>query len=123
MKILLEDCMWYLTDTLDLNVLLNEGFVVLGTDAETVKSMMHNGKDKEWESYVQDQNNADLLSDLLEIKIEVNKKSINVDKFTKFDKLLTFKIEHLKNEDVVIFYIIPILPSHLQSKMFENITI
>jgi len=115
--------MWYLTDTINLNELLNEGFVVLGADVDTVKSMMNEGKDKEWESHIQDQSNADLLSDLLEIKIEVNKEPINIDKFTKFDKLLTFKIEHLKNEDVVIFYIIPILPSHLQSKMFENITI
>jgi len=113
--------MWYLTDTLNLNVFLNKGLAVLGTDADTVKSMMHDGK--ELESHIQNQSNADLLSDLLEIKIEVNKEPINIDKFTKFDKLLTFKIDRLKDEDIVIFYIIPILPTYLQSRMFENIKI
>jgi len=93
-----------LIDNINLNTLAEENLVMFVTNADTVKNIMSN---EEWESHIYHQSNADLLSELLEMKIDVNKEPINIDRLSKFDVFITFNVERLKNEYVVIFYIIP----------------
>jgi hypothetical protein len=100
--------MLYLTDMLTAKKLQALGFTLFEADAKTMRSML---EDEEWQSHIRKQSNADLLSRILDIKIDVNKEDVIIAELKKYDILVTFSIKRSKkqNKDNVIFYFVVIM--------------
>jgi hypothetical protein len=100
--------MLYLTDMLTARKLQALGLPIFEADAEIIKSML---EEEEWQSRIQKQSNADLLSRILEMKIEVNKEPVVIAELREDDVLVTFTVRRSKkqNKDTVIFYFVVIM--------------
>jgi hypothetical protein len=101
--------MLYLTDMLTARKLQALGLPIFEADAETIKSML---EEEEWQSRIKKQSNADLLSRILEMKIEVNKERVVIAELREHDVLVTFTVKKRskkQNKDTVIFYFVLIM--------------
>jgi len=100
--------MLYITDMLTVKKLQALGLPIFEADAETIKSML---EEEEWQSHIRKQSNADLLSRILDIKIEINKDAVIIAELKEHDVLVTFTVKRSKkqNKDTVIFYFVVIM--------------